>query len=154
MALSLLEADSPAVTTLAPHAAPVSRPARTSAEMALFGIYEISKILATPMRLEVALASVANILTSFLQMRRGVIVVLDGEGEPEIVATGGVSRVIKGKTLRSIPQLVIDRIDITRAGGYAVWFGDKLRVETVEGRRGVRPWSVKPPRRRRLNTAG
>ncbi len=52
------------------------------------------------------------------------------------------------------PKLVIDRIDITRAGGYAVWFGDKLRVETVEGRRGVRPWSVKPPRRRRFNTAG
>ncbi|MDR3493900.1 MAG: nif-specific transcriptional activator NifA [Ancalomicrobiaceae bacterium] len=81
--------------------------------MALFGIYEISKILATPMRLEVTLASVANILTSFLQMRRGVIVVLDGDGEPEIVATGGVSRVIKGKTLKSIPQPVIDRVVAT-----------------------------------------
>ncbi|MDR3376437.1 MAG: nif-specific transcriptional activator NifA [Ancalomicrobiaceae bacterium] len=111
MALSLLEADSPAVTTLVPRATP--RTARTSAEMALFGIYEISKILATPMRLEVTLASVANILTSFLQMRRGVIVVLDGDGEPEIVATGGVSRVIKGKTLKSIPQPVIDRIVAT-----------------------------------------
>jgi competence protein ComEC len=39
------------------------------------------------------------------------------------------------------PRLVIDKFDIARAGGYAVWLGDPLRVETVEGERGVRPWS-------------
>jgi competence protein ComEC len=39
------------------------------------------------------------------------------------------------------PRLVIDKFDIARAGGYAVWLGDPLRVETVEGERGARPWS-------------
>ena len=55
------------------------------------------------------------------------------------------------------PQLVIDRIDIARAGGYAVWLGEPLRVETVEGERGRRPWSAQPPtrfKRRSSNTSG
>ena len=55
------------------------------------------------------------------------------------------------------PQLVIDRIDIARAGGYAVWLGEPLRVETVEGERGRRPWSAQPPtrfKRRSSNTGG
>jgi competence protein ComEC len=39
------------------------------------------------------------------------------------------------------PKLVIDKFDISRAGGYAVWLGDTTHVETVEGGRGVRPWS-------------
>jgi len=45
------------------------------------------------------------------------------------------------------PKLVIDRIDIARAGGYAVWLGEPLRVETVEAERGRRPWSAPPPTR-------
>ena len=43
------------------------------------------------------------------------------------------------------PELVIDRIDVARTGGYAVWFGKPLRIETVEGERGARPWSTKKP---------
>jgi len=39
------------------------------------------------------------------------------------------------------PKLVIDRIDVARTGGYAVWFGEPFRIETVEGVRGRRPWS-------------
>ena len=48
------------------------------------------------------------------------------------------------------PKLVIDKFDIARAGGYAVWLGPDMRVETVEGKRGQRPWSLKPrtPRNR------
>jgi competence protein ComEC len=42
------------------------------------------------------------------------------------------------------PKLVIDNFDVARAGGYAVWLGLKMRVETVEGERGKRPWSLKP----------
>lgn len=42
------------------------------------------------------------------------------------------------------PKLVIDRFDVARSGGYAVWFGPALRVETVEGERGQRPWSLQP----------
>ena len=42
------------------------------------------------------------------------------------------------------PKLVIDKFNIARAGGYAVWFGADMRVKTVEGERGQRPWSLKP----------
>jgi competence protein ComEC len=42
------------------------------------------------------------------------------------------------------PKLVIDKFTIARAGGYAVWLGNTLRVETVEGERGQRPWSLQP----------
>ncbi len=38
--------------------------------------------------------------------------------------------------------LVIDRIDVARHGGYAVWLGPQRRIETVEGERGQRPWSA------------
>ncbi len=46
------------------------------------------------------------------------------------------------------PKLVIDRFDVARNSGYAVWFGPPLRVETVAQDRGVRPWS--PPQYRRI----
>ncbi len=54
------------------------------------------------------------------------------------------------------PQLIIDRIDVARTGGYAIWLGEPLRVETVEGERGRRPWSAQParPRRKPVNTGG
>jgi len=103
-----------------PRLAPVetaSRPRRDnrqSAEMALFGIYEISKILNAPVRLESMLASVVNILTSFLAMRRGMIVVIDEAGEPEIVATAGWAGEVKGRPIDSLPQAVIDRIVATQ----------------------------------------
>ncbi len=44
------------------------------------------------------------------------------------------------------PQLIIDKFDVAKAGGYAIWLGDPWRIETVEGERGRRPWSAPPPR--------
>ncbi|HWA30464.1 MAG TPA: ComEC/Rec2 family competence protein [Rhizomicrobium sp.] len=46
--------------------------------------------------------------------------------------------------LCSGPKLVIDRFDVARNGAYAVWFGAKLRVESVRDIRGDRPWSPAP----------
>ncbi|MBP0649899.1 GAF domain-containing protein, partial [Mycobacterium tuberculosis] len=66
----------------------------------------ISKILSAPARLEVTLANVAHILSAFLAMRRGTVVVLDDAGDPEIVATGGAGDARP-------PQRVIDRIVAT-----------------------------------------
>ncbi len=91
---------------------PEGRP-KANAEMALFGIYEISKILTTPARLEVALSNVVNVLTSFLQMRRGMIVVLDDPGEIEIVAAAGWTRQGDTRAIDSLPRAVIDRIVAT-----------------------------------------
>ena len=45
-------------------------------EIALTGVYEISKILTSAHRLEAGLASVVNVLSSFMQMRHGVIALL------------------------------------------------------------------------------
>jgi len=42
------------------------------------------------------------------------------------------------------PKFVIDKFDVARTGGYAIWLGEPLRVETVEGERGQRPWSAQP----------
>lgn len=47
------------------------------------------------------------------------------------------------------PRLVIDKFDVVRAGGYAIWLGRTLRVETVEGERGTRPWAAPQYRRMR-----
>ncbi len=53
-------------------------------EIALIGVYEISKILTAPTKLETTLASVVNLLSSFLQMRHGTIVLVDDDGVPEV----------------------------------------------------------------------
>jgi competence protein ComEC len=56
------------------------------------------------------------------------------------------------------PKLIIDRFDVSRNGAYAVWLGEKMRVETVQENRGVRPWSGEPwnarARKPKLNSGG
>jgi Nif-specific regulatory protein len=70
---SLASSDKPA----APHRVQLS-------EIALIGVYEISKILTAPTRLETTLANVVNLLSSFLQMRHGTIVLLSDDGVPDV----------------------------------------------------------------------
>lgn len=43
------------------------------------------------------------------------------------------------------PKLVIDYADVRRNGGYAVWLGGTIKVETVEALRGERPWTQRRP---------
>jgi competence protein ComEC len=57
-----------------------------------------------------------------------------------------VISMVPAKHLCSGPKLVIDRFDVARAGGYAVWLGENIRIETVEGLRGRRPWSAQTAR--------
>ncbi|MER9203079.1 nif-specific transcriptional activator NifA [Mesorhizobium sp. M0933] len=83
------------------------------ADIALRGLYEISKVLTAPSELEITLANVVNILPSFLQMRHGAIVVLDAEGEREIAATAGNTHAPQSGTRRVIPQAVTDQIVAT-----------------------------------------
>lgn len=51
------------------------------------------------------------------------------------------------------PKLVIDRFDVARTNGYAIWLESPLRIETVEEYRGVRPWSAhrRPAQYRRMS---
>ncbi|MCI4677137.1 nif-specific transcriptional activator NifA [Rhodoblastus acidophilus] len=81
-------------------------------DVALAGIYEISKILTGAQSLERTLGAVIAVLSSFMQMRRGFILALDDDGEPEITASSDASPKPNGaKTL--LPQKVIDHIVAT-----------------------------------------
>jgi Nif-specific regulatory protein len=80
----------------------------------MFGIYEISKLLSAPLRLESVLTSVANVLSSFLQMRYSIIVILNDDGVPDIAATSGGARETKGKPIHNMPRIIIDRLVATR----------------------------------------
>ncbi|BCM17588.1 nif-specific transcriptional activator NifA [Mesorhizobium sp. J8] len=85
------------------------------ANIPLRGIYEISEILTAPTRLEITLANVVNILSSFVQMRRAAMVVLDADGKPEIAANAGSNHAPQSAQSRVIPQAVVDRIVATGA---------------------------------------
>ena len=74
-------------------------------EIALIGVYEISKILTAPTRLEITLANVLNLLSSFLQMRHGTIVLLADDGAPEVAVGAGWSE----EPLRQSPQRYPER---------------------------------------------
>jgi Nif-specific regulatory protein len=106
------------VSHIAPPAAPAGpatyiRRRRQSPEIALLGLYEISKILSSATRLDQTLGNVVNVLTSFLDMRLGMIVILDEDGEPEIVASAGWASEAKGKPIQTLPRGVIDQLVAT-----------------------------------------
>ena len=82
-------------------------------EVALMGIYEISKILNDPTRLDQTLGAVVNVMSSFLEMRLGMITILDSRGDPEIVASAGWAGETKGRPIDTLPRVVIDRIAAT-----------------------------------------
>ncbi|HXP97726.1 MAG TPA: nif-specific transcriptional activator NifA, partial [Telmatospirillum sp.] len=65
-------------------------PANDSA-LPLIGIYEISKILGATLDLDKALHDVLNVLSSFLQMRHGAVVLRDEEGNAALSAVSGMS---------------------------------------------------------------
>jgi Nif-specific regulatory protein len=58
-------------------------------DIALTGLYEVSKILNTPNRLETTLSSVVNLLPSFVHMRHAVISLRAAEGIPDISVGAG-----------------------------------------------------------------
>ncbi|MBI5165799.1 MAG: nif-specific transcriptional activator NifA [Magnetospirillum sp.] len=60
-------------------------------ELSLIGIYEIGKVLGSTLDLDKALHDVLNILSSYLDMRHGVVVLADDEGHPALAAVTGMS---------------------------------------------------------------
>jgi Nif-specific regulatory protein len=80
----------------------------------LLGIYEISKILTAPTRLEEALTNVVSVLSSFLDMKLGMIVILDQQGAPEIIATSGWMTDAQRRPIETLPAKIIDRLVATR----------------------------------------
>lgn len=82
-------------------------------EIALTGIFEISKILAAPTRLEITLANVVNLLQSFMQMRHGVVSLLADDGIPDLAVGAGWSEGSDERYRERLPQKAIDQIVAT-----------------------------------------
>ncbi|MGO9358931.1 MAG: nif-specific transcriptional activator NifA [Xanthobacteraceae bacterium] len=91
-----------------PSAAPIPL-----SDIALTGIYEISKILSAPSRLEATLASVINVLSSFLQMRHGVISLLADDGVPDITVGVGWNEGTDARYRARLPETAIGQIVAT-----------------------------------------
>ena len=84
------------------------------AEMALIGVYEISKVLASPNRLEVTLSGVLSLLSSFLDMGHGLIALLDGKGDPEMVVGSGWSEASAKRYFDLLPERAVGQIVATK----------------------------------------
>ena len=82
-------------------------------EIALTGIFEISKILTAPTRLEMTLANVVNLLQSFLQMRHGIVALLSDDGVPDLAVGAGWSEGSDHRYRGRLPQKAIDQIVAT-----------------------------------------
>lgn len=83
------------------------------AEVQLYGVYEISKLLASPARLEATLAQVVRLLSSFLDMRHGLIALLSEHGTPEVVVGSGWSEATAREYFEQLPERAIGRIVAT-----------------------------------------
>ncbi len=83
-------------------------------ESALVGIYEVSKLLASPNRLERTLAGVLALLSSFLDMRHGLFALLDKNGDPEVVVGSGWSEGNAKQYFDHLPQRAIGQIVATK----------------------------------------
>jgi Nif-specific regulatory protein len=101
------------------------------AEIALQGIYEISKILAVPGRLDGVLSHVLTVLASFFELRRGLIVLIDETGQPLSAVGLGWRDGEAKRQFESLPERVVGRIvtskmpvivaDVARDSLFAGW---------------------------------
>jgi Nif-specific regulatory protein len=80
----------------------------------LYGIYEISKVIGQPERLEVTLARVLHIMSSFLDMRHGLVALLGDEGNPELVVGLGWSESTAKRYFQQLPERAIGQIVVTQ----------------------------------------
>ncbi|MBB5501673.1 nif-specific transcriptional activator NifA [Paraburkholderia sp. MM5384-R2] len=82
-------------------------------ESVLTGIFEISKVLTAPYRLEVTLANVIDLLQSFVQMRLGIVSLFDDDGVPDITVGADWSEGSDEHYRMRLPQKAIDQIMAT-----------------------------------------
>jgi len=82
--------------------------------MALFGVYEIAKVLSVPARLEATLSSVLKVISSFLDMRNGLIALMEEDGTPEMVVGSGWSESVAKRYFDHLPERAIGQIVTTK----------------------------------------
>jgi Nif-specific regulatory protein len=101
------------------------------ADVALRGIYEISKVLSVPGRLDETLSQVLDLLTSFVALRRAAIAIIDEKGEALLVAgRGGLG---PGAGLSVLPERAVGRVVTNKA---------PLIVDNVENDDDFAAWPV------------
>ncbi|MDA8230292.1 MAG: nif-specific transcriptional activator NifA [Magnetospirillum sp.] len=108
--------------------------------VALVGIYEISKILGATLDLERALRDVLNVLSSYLSMHHGVVIIAaDADDEPELAVSVGFPqdsaallphRALKKVISTGMAVVVADAADEPILADYA-GAGEVLEDETV-----------------------
>ena len=86
----------------------------TRADIALRGIYEITKILVTPGRLESMLAKVLTLLSSFLDMHHGIVALLDAQGNAHTAVGIGWREEQAHEYLGRLPERAIGQIVTTQ----------------------------------------
>ena len=83
------------------------------ANSALMGIYEISKLLTRPARLEVALSGVINLLASFLDMNNGLIALLDEKDQTSMVVGAGWREATAREHFERLPEQAVGQIVVS-----------------------------------------
>ena len=83
------------------------------ADLALYGIYEICKILCGPGSLHEVLSGTLQVLHSFMDMANGVIAVLDAAGEPETVVSASLDPAGARRYFDALPERVVGQIVVT-----------------------------------------
>ena len=106
----MAHADASVVEVLAERSKP---PLIPLSEIALTGIYEISKILNAPNRLETTLSNVLNVLSSFLQMRHGVISLLADDDVPDVTVGIGWNEGTDERYRARLPETAVRQIIAT-----------------------------------------
>ena len=84
------------------------------AETALLGVYEISKLLASPNRLEAELAGVLALLSSFMDMNNGLIALLTPDGAPDVVVGSDWNEGAALQYFERLPERVLGQIVVTK----------------------------------------
>ncbi|HZU63537.1 MAG TPA: nif-specific transcriptional activator NifA [Novosphingobium sp.] len=86
----------------------------TRADIALRGIYEISKVLAVPGRLDAMVGNVLRLLSSFLDMHHGIVALLDEQGDPRSAVGIGWQEERIETWFRCLPERVVGQIVATQ----------------------------------------
>jgi Nif-specific regulatory protein len=111
------------------------------------GIYEISKMLTRPARLETALSGVVNLLNSFMDMSGGLIALLDEEDRTTTVVGAGWNEAEAKEHFERLPEQAVGQIvvsgmplvvrDVARSPLFAQWSelkaGDAAAVRSFVG---------------------
>ncbi len=83
---------------------------RKQTALSLVSIYEISKILSASLNLEATLRAVLNLLSCYMDMRRGVVAINDSAGNLTVVAASGISPRDVSEGAADLPAEVAARI--------------------------------------------